>query len=84
MNGASKLWRNMERGIEIYVRPSGNRVMLMFHIPEEIREHVLKGLAKGHFDPQGTEIYMELDALPQFRSESSQDHLRFRITNITL
>lgn len=74
----------MEEGIEIYVRPSGDRVMLMFHIPEAIRAQVLKGLAEGCFDPHGAEVHMELDVLHQYRSGWSDDHLRFRITDITL
>ena len=74
----------MEEGIEIYVRPSGDRVMLMFHIPEAIRAQVLKGLAEGCFDPHGAEVHMELDVLQKYRSGGSGDHLRFKITDITL
>ena len=71
-------------GIEIYVKKSGDEVLLMFHVPDGLREEFIQGLAKGSFETDYTEMHVEMHLLPQWRSHDSEDHLRFKVNRITL
>jgi hypothetical protein len=63
----------MKDAIEIYVRKSGDDVLLMF-----------QGLTKGSFEDSATDMHVEMHVLPQWRSDDSRDHLRFKVNRITL
>jgi hypothetical protein len=74
----------MKDGIEIYVRKSGDNVLLMFHVPDDLREAFIQGLAKGSFENETTDMHVEMDVLPQWRSDYSPNHLRFKVNRITI
>lgn len=74
----------MKDSIEIYVRKSGDDVLLMFHVPDDLREAFIQGLAKGSFEDGAMDMHVEMHVLPQWRSNDSRDHLRFKVNRITL
>ncbi len=74
----------MRDGIEIYVRKSGEEILLMFHVPDGLREEFIQGLARGSFEAGGPDMHVEMHVLPQWRSDDSRDHLRFKVNRITL
>jgi diadenosine tetraphosphate (Ap4A) HIT family hydrolase len=74
----------MKDGIEIYVRKSGDNVLLMFHVPDDQREAFIQGLAKGSFEDDTTDMHVEMHVLPHWRSDDSLDHLRFRVNRISI
>jgi hypothetical protein len=82
-------------GIEIYVRPSGDRVLLNLHLSEAARSALLMGLMEGSFEPREVRIHLELSALgkwltqdrglfaPTWAAEEAA-HLRIPITAINV
>lgn len=52
--------------IEIYVRPSGDRVMLNFHVPEALKEALIAGIRDGSFSTDAARMNVELSLLPQW------------------
>lgn len=74
----------MKDAIEIYVRNSGEDVLLMFNVPDDLREAFIQGLAKGSFEDVAAEMHVEMHVLPQWRTDDSGDHLRFKVNRITL
>lgn len=61
----------MERqGIEIYVRPSGDRVLLNLYVPSEARSVFLSALQGGTLDGAGTPIALELSLQPDWATDA--------------
>jgi len=58
------------RGIEIYVRPSGDRVLLNLYVPGEARSAFLKALQGGTLDGAGTPIALELSLQPEWATDA--------------
>jgi diadenosine tetraphosphate (Ap4A) HIT family hydrolase len=56
----------------------------MFHVPKDLREAFIQGLTKGSFEDSATDMHVEMHVLPQWRSDDSRDHLRFKVNRITL
>jgi hypothetical protein len=62
----------MSKQIEIYVRSSGDRILLNFYIPDELREAFIAGLKTGSFEPPDTQMNLEFSVLPEWLSEESR------------
>jgi hypothetical protein len=60
----------MSSGIEIYVRPSGDRVLLNIYVPKSVRNQFIEGLRSGSFGDGELKTSMELSVLPQWITES--------------
>jgi hypothetical protein len=81
----------MSSGIEIYVRPSGDRVLLNIYVPKSVRKQFLEGLRSGSFGDGDARINMELSVLPQWITESEDrvanqlpTHIRVPISAINV
>jgi hypothetical protein len=81
----------MSSGIEIYVRPSGDRVLLNIYVPKSVRSQFLEGLRSGSFGDDDVRINMELSVLPQWLTESDDGvanqlpaHIRVPISAINV
>lgn len=66
----------MSKQIEIYVRPSGDRTLLNFYIPDDVRETFIAGLRDGSFETEGIPMHIEFTVLPHWLSDESQRALR--------
>jgi hypothetical protein len=69
----------VSKGIEIYVRPSGDRVLLNIYVPERLRETFSKSLRKGSFEQGGVPINLEFTTLPHWATDP-HDRARLRST----
>lgn len=67
------------RGIEIYVRPSGDRVLLNLYVPAEAKAAFLKALQDGTLDAADTPIALELSLQPEWATDAE---LREKIANV--
>jgi hypothetical protein len=76
--------REMKKQIEIYIRKSGERNLLMFHIPEELKESFIEGMKKGRFAPETANIGFEMSVLPQWQSSAQPNHMRLEVNEITV
>ena len=76
----------MSNKIEIYVRNSGDRTLLNFYIPSEMREAFLSALQNGGFEERNTDINLELSVLNEWRTDADRDepHIRVPISAINL
>lgn len=72
----------MKKKIEIYVRKSGDKNLLMLHIPEKTKEHLINGIKNGKFEKQDVSIYLELTLLKEWKSEENPDHVKIEISEI--
>ncbi|WP_018992432.1 hypothetical protein [Aromatoleum toluclasticum] len=82
-----------DQTVEIYVRHSSGRGLLMFHIPTRIRDLFLQGINVGEFTPATNQAYLELsvvaewitdaDIRAQVQSMESPIHLRIPLVAIT-
>jgi hypothetical protein len=62
----------MSNEIEIYVRPSGDKMLLNFHIPEAARDKFIAGLREGHSDGKDTIMHLELSVLPNWLTDADE------------
>jgi hypothetical protein len=62
----------MTSGIEIYIRPSGDKILLNFYIPEAVRDKFIAGLREGHFDGKDLNMHLELSVLPDWLTDASE------------
>ena len=74
----------MANGIEIYIRPSGGRNLLDFHVPAALREQFVQGFSNGRFDSKDVNVHLEMPIRPEYFSGLSENHLRFEIDSISL
>lgn len=74
----------MADGIEIYIRPSGGRNLLHFHVPTVLREQFVRDFSNGKFDAEEVNVYFEMPARPEYFSGLSENHMRFKIDSISL
>lgn len=82
----------MSKQIEIYVRPSGDRILLNFYIPDELRDAFIAGLRTGSFEPADTKMNLEFSVLPEWLKqgdrresqshESGDLHVRLAVSSI--
>lgn len=72
--------------IEIYVRNSGDRTLLNFYIPRQMREEFIAALQHGSFEERNTNINLELSVLDKWRTgtDVSAPHLKVPITAINI
>ena len=73
----------MKKQIEIYVRPSGDKNLLMLHVPEEMKERLIEGIRNGSFEAHDASIHLELIVLNEWREEDYPEHVRFEVNEIT-
>ena len=70
--------------IEIYVRPSGGRNLLHFHVPIALREQFVQDFSNGRFDAAGVDVHFEMPVRAEYFTEPSENHMRFKIDSISL
>lgn len=73
----------MQKQISIYVRKSGDRNLLMLHVPEDMKQLLISGIQNGSFESDGTSINLQLAALDEWENPSVQGHLSIEINEIT-
>ena len=55
--------------IEVYVRHSAGKALLMFHAPETLRAAMLAAARSGKLDAKSARIHLELSILPEWISD---------------
>lgn len=73
----------MTKQIEIYVRNSGDRNLLMMHVPEELKEQLIEGIRNGSFKTQDASIHLELSVLNEWKDRDNPEHVRIEVSEIT-
>ena len=73
----------MNKQIEIYVRNSGDRNLLMFHVPESMKERLIEGIRNGSFEAHDASIHLELSVLNEWKDEDNPEHVRIEVSEIT-
>lgn len=74
----------MKKRIEIYVRNSEHKNMLMFHIPESMKERLVEGIMNGYFEDYDASIHLELSILNEWKDEDTPEHVRIDVGCITV
>jgi|GEM_PF-2091355 len=82
-----------DQTVEVYVRQSSGRSLLMFHIPTCIRDSFFRGIKNGEFSSADCQAYLELSVLPEWitdadvrallQSKGEAIHLRIPLAAIT-
>ena len=63
-----------ESSIEVYIRPSGDLVLLNLYVPAAMRKRFIAGMESGSFDD--APINFEISILPEWSTDSKeQAHL---------
>lgn len=70
-------------GIEIYLRRSGDRTLMMFHVPARLRTQFQQAMKAGTVDGRQAPIAFEAPTLEPWAGPE-RDHLRVRIDGITV
>jgi hypothetical protein len=65
--------------LEIYVRHSSGRALLMLHAPEALRATVLAAIKSGEIDSTQARMHLELSILPEWITDSS---VRMQVSKI--
>lgn len=74
--------------IEIYVRVSGNRTLLNFHVPKELKRKLIDGIARGTFQDIGTRVNLEFHTLSEWSTTDQtkegiqEGHFRIPISEL--
>ncbi len=87
-------YRTMDdQTVEIYVRHSSGRSLLMFHIPTCVRDSFIQGINNGEFSSADCQAHLELSVLPEWiadadvrallQSKEKAIHLRIPLAAIT-
>lgn len=73
-------------GIEVYLRRSGNRNLLMFHVPGRLRSQFQQAMEEASMiDGHQMPIAFEASVLPEWTSDSDDPgHMRMAIDGITV
>lgn len=75
----------MADGIEIYLRHSGGRALLMLHVPASMRDRFQEALQNGLVDGRQIPIAFECPVLPEWTSDPSDPaHMRTIIEQISI
>jgi hypothetical protein len=61
----------LKNGVEVYIRPSGNRVLLNFYVPAALRRKFVDALKSGSFDNANVPIHFEITPLPEWSSNGN-------------
>lgn len=64
----------MQESIEIYIRPSGDRVLLNLYVPRSMQAQFLDSLRRGAFAPD-VPMNLEFTVLPQWVATNEGDHI---------
>lgn len=59
-----------DQTVQVYVRHSSGRALLMFHVPKRIEESFLQGINDGKFSLADTQPYLELSVLPEWVTDA--------------
>lgn len=73
----------MGDGIEIYLRHSGGRTLMTFHIPNSLREQFQQAMQGGIIEGRRIPIAFESPVLPMWVGPE-RDYLRVRIDEISI
>ncbi len=73
----------MRETIEIYIRNTGERTLLMLHVPETLKERLIEGIRRGSFSHEDTEIGFECSILDAWKTPDNPGHVRVSIDEIT-
>lgn len=81
----------MTKSIEVYIRPSGDCVLLNFYVPKAMRAKLVDGMRRGAFAPD-VPMNLEFTVLPQWLTadeagranaqESEAPHVRVALSSI--
>lgn len=75
----------MNNGIEIYLRHSGDRTLMMFHVPADMREQFLLAMQGDTLDGREVPIAFEAPILPQWiRDPEAPEHMRVAVDQISI
>jgi hypothetical protein len=64
----------MDRKIEIYLRPSGERVLMNIYVPVELTERLFEALRAGSFEASNVPMAFEMSVQPQWLTEPDSEH----------
>jgi hypothetical protein len=70
--------------IEIYVRPSGGRNLLHFHVSIALREQFVQDFSNGRFEAEEVDVHLEMPVRAEYFTDHSENHMRFKIDSISL
>lgn len=71
--------------IEIYLRHSGDRALLMFHVPNRLRTKFLQAIQNGVVDSKEMPLAFETPVLSKWDAEKEiPTHMRTEIDQITI
>ncbi len=70
-------------GIEVYLRQSGDRLLLNLHIPKDRKEEFLRALQDGSFEDPNLPMAFEAFIQEQWSTESN-GHVRAAIAAINV
>lgn len=71
--------------VEIYLRHSGNRALLTFHVPEHLREQFQQAIQDSTIDGRQIPISLEAHVLPEWTSAPDDPlHMRVNIDQIAI
>jgi hypothetical protein len=59
----------MTKKLEIYLRHSSRRTLLMFHVPDSEQKNFVESLQRGDFSSTTVEINLELSVRPEWISD---------------
>lgn len=72
-------------GVEIYLRHSGGRALLMFHVPAHLREQFQQAMLNGMVDGRQIPIAFEAPVLPEWMLEpDNPQHMRLNVDQISI
>lgn len=82
-----------KRGIDIYIRLSGNRTLLNVAVPENLRESFMRSLQDGSFEDSAIPVHIEFTPLPDWATDPEGQarlqsidlvHMRLALTAINV
>lgn len=72
-------------GIEIYLRRSGDRTLMMFHIPASMRKQFLQAMQGGAVNDRQTPIIFEAPVLPEWTPDpDNPNHIRVAVDQVSV
>ncbi len=75
----------MNGGIEIYLRHSSDRTLMMFHVPASMRQQFLLAMQGDTLDGRETPIVFEAPVLPQWIPDpEASAHMRVAVDQISV
>lgn len=70
--------------ISIYVRPSGDRVLLNIYVPKAMREQFLASLGRGAFGCEDAPMEFRMTVLDKWKASDDDRHVHMPISAINI